>query len=75
MSTEPAAFDKDEAIRRRAYEIWQSAGCPDGKDLDHWQQAEREIGLENETPRPEAGGQDSSRRKRPPNQTEPTKTA
>ena len=30
-------------IAVRAYEIWEKAGCPKGKDKEHWQQAEREL--------------------------------
>lgn len=26
-------------IRTRAYHLWQEAGCPEGRDLDHWTQA------------------------------------
>jgi hypothetical protein len=37
----------DEAVRlntqRRAYEIWQSEGSPNGRDVDHWLRAEAEI--------------------------------
>ncbi len=29
-------------IRERAYFIWEDEGCPDGRALDHWLQAERE---------------------------------
>jgi hypothetical protein len=32
-----------QAIRERAYEIWEQEGRPDGKDLDHWLRAEAEI--------------------------------
>ena len=32
-----------ELIQRRAYEIWESAGWPDGHDRDHWAQAEQEL--------------------------------
>ena len=35
--------DRDEKIRKRAYELWQQEGHPDGKPDDHWYQAEREI--------------------------------
>ena len=34
-----------EAIQRRAYELRQAAGCPEGQALEHWLQAERELGL------------------------------
>ncbi|MTJ79694.1 MAG: DUF2934 domain-containing protein [Telmatospirillum sp.] len=30
-------------IRQRAFEIWQAQGCPEGRDLDHWLQAEVEL--------------------------------
>jgi hypothetical protein len=32
----------EESIRRRAYEIWEQSGRPDGADLDHWLQAKSE---------------------------------
>lgn len=32
-----------EKIAARAYEIWQATGRPDGHDMDHWLQAEREL--------------------------------
>jgi hypothetical protein len=32
-------------IRKLAYSIWEQEGYPDGKDIDHWLQAEREIKL------------------------------
>jgi Protein of unknown function (DUF2934) len=32
-----------EAIRQRAYRIWQREGKPQGKSLEHWQRAEREL--------------------------------
>ncbi|MBN2751145.1 MAG: DUF2934 domain-containing protein [Rhodospirillaceae bacterium] len=30
-------------IRARAYALWQAHGCEDGKDMDFWLQAEREL--------------------------------
>jgi Protein of unknown function (DUF2934) len=46
---------KEQAIRERAYAIWEEEGRPDGKDLEHWCRAEDEInsaseGGENKTP-------------------------
>ena len=43
----------EERIRERAYELWQRAGQPEGKAVEHWLQAEAEIiaeekGLEHE---------------------------
>lgn len=35
--------DTSGLIGRRAYELWQQAGCPDGQDVQHWLQAESEI--------------------------------
>ncbi|MGD0743868.1 MAG: DUF2934 domain-containing protein [Verrucomicrobiota bacterium] len=32
-----------DAIARRAYEIWKTAGCPAGRDVEHWLQAEEEL--------------------------------
>lgn len=32
-----------EAISRRAYELWENAGRPDGNDMSHWLQAEKEL--------------------------------
>jgi hypothetical protein len=34
---------REQAIRERAYAIWEEEGRPDGKDLDHWLRAEAEI--------------------------------
>lgn len=32
-----------EAVRRRAYELWQQEGQPEGQEMDHWFRAEQEI--------------------------------
>ena len=37
------AEDPEDQIRRRAFEIWQREGAPEGLDEQHWLQAEREI--------------------------------
>ena len=34
-----------EAVRVRAYQIWEAEGRPDGRDLEHWGQALRELGV------------------------------
>jgi hypothetical protein len=31
------------AIAHRAWEIWQREGCPEGRALEHWLRAEREL--------------------------------
>ncbi len=35
--------DRDELVRRRAYQIWEQAGRPEGTDQENWMQAAREI--------------------------------
>ena len=39
----PAEPPAPEEIAARAYALWQESGCPAGRDLDHWLQAEREL--------------------------------
>ena len=36
----------EQAIRERAYAIWELDGRPEGRSLAHWSQAEAEIGTE-----------------------------
>ena len=36
-------MDREDRIRQRAYRIWEDEGCPDGRDREHWDRAEREI--------------------------------
>jgi len=38
-----SGFWHEQRVRDRAYEIWQQAGCPEGKSDEHWRQAETEI--------------------------------
>ena len=33
------------SVERRAYELWQAAGRPEGTGLAHWLQAELELGV------------------------------
>ena len=35
--------DEERAIRERAYFIWESEGRPEGRAVDHWQQAYEEM--------------------------------
>ena len=30
-------------IQQRAYALWEGAGCPEGKEEEHWLAAEREV--------------------------------
>jgi hypothetical protein len=39
-SASPTTIDQ---IRRRAYEIYEASGRPQGRDREHWLQAEAEI--------------------------------
>ena len=38
-----AARRSKEEIRARARELWEQHGCPAGRDLEFWLQAEREL--------------------------------
>jgi hypothetical protein len=35
-------------LARRAYEIWEREGRPEGRALDHWMQAERELSADQD---------------------------
>ena len=35
--------NREEQIRARAYELWEQAGRPEGREGEHWEQACREI--------------------------------
>jgi Protein of unknown function (DUF2934) len=44
-----AEIDQEQAIRERAYFLWERDGCPEGRALDHWQRAiTEERGIEDE---------------------------
>jgi hypothetical protein len=38
------AIESEEQVRTRAFEIWKSEGCPNGRSLAHWHQAVNELG-------------------------------
>ncbi|WGF89896.1 DUF2934 domain-containing protein [Marinivivus vitaminiproducens] len=40
---------RQERIRKRAYELWQTEGCPPGKEVEHWFRAEAEIAALEDT--------------------------
>jgi hypothetical protein len=46
MGSDP---DREARIRRRAHQIWDESGRPEGRDLDHWQQATADIDAEDAT--------------------------
>jgi Protein of unknown function (DUF2934) len=35
--------DCEDRIRRRAHELWEREGKPEGRETDFWVQAEREV--------------------------------
>jgi hypothetical protein len=39
-------MDRTEQIRARAHQIWESEGSPDGREADHWSEAERQLRAE-----------------------------
>jgi hypothetical protein len=36
----------EHAIRGRAHEIWVSEGMPEGREVEHWLRARRDLGLD-----------------------------
>lgn len=39
-------MDRTEQIRARAHQIWEGEGSPDGREADHWSEAERQLRAE-----------------------------
>jgi hypothetical protein len=45
--------DVDREVARRAYEIWEEDGRPEGRDHDHWVRAEQDVlATPADTPKP-----------------------
>lgn len=40
--------ERDDRIRNRAYEIWESQDRPEGREREHWEQACRDCAAEDE---------------------------
>ena len=40
----------EQAIREAAYFIWENEGRPDGRDLEHWARAVRQLGADRDEP-------------------------
>ncbi len=36
----------EHAIRERAHEIWLQEGMPEGREIEHWMRARRDLGLD-----------------------------
>lgn len=67
---EDLAETLEERIRRRAYEIWERDGRPEGRAEDHWKLASEEIAIEDNysatlRPNPAHGPDDTARRTEP----------
>jgi hypothetical protein len=43
MSNTVQSSPRFEDVSRRAYEIWENQGRPDGNEQEHWYVAEREL--------------------------------
>lgn len=43
-------------IEQRAYQIWEQQGRPEGRQLEHWNQAEQELAVEFRVGFPDATG-------------------
>ena len=39
--------DIEQRIRERAYQIWLDEGCPEGRELDHWDMATELVAIED----------------------------
>jgi hypothetical protein len=50
MSNRNKDHDHERAVSHRAYAIWEEEGRPDGKHLEHWQQALTDIERQREVP-------------------------
>jgi hypothetical protein len=40
--------DRQQRVKQRAYEIWESEGRPSGRHDDHWNRADRELGEQDQ---------------------------
>jgi hypothetical protein len=64
------AEDLEDRIRRRAHQIWEREGCPEGRHADHWTLAKEEIAIEDNyagtlKPNPSSGPDDTAERTEP----------
>jgi len=49
--------EREQQIRERAHRMWEEAGCPEGRDNEFWERAERALDEEQ-------GSGDDGRRRR-----------
>ena len=52
----------DDAIARRAYEIWESRGCPEGDGNDNWEAAKLQLLAESGSSEASTDSMSGSRR-------------
>lgn len=38
---------EEDRIRSHAYQLWQAAGCPDGRDEEFWEKAKELVAIED----------------------------
>lgn len=71
------ADDREERIRKRAYEMWERDGFPEGQHNAHWQEAEAEIDAEmrSEGSASRAAGADDAASAKPKKTRAPRKPA
>lgn len=43
---EPKGEPDENMIRQRAHEIWVEEGMPEGREIEHWLRARRDLGLD-----------------------------
>ena len=48
------ALDERQLVRERAHEIWVEQGRPEGRHLEHWVAAERELAVKGQRAKPAA---------------------
>jgi hypothetical protein len=61
--SESTAAPTQDAIARRAYEIWESEGRPDGRAADHWFRAVQQLNTRRSEPAEES--EETSSRMKP----------
>lgn len=47
-----------ERIQRLAYQLWEQDGRPEGRHLEHWQEAERQLEVEFRIGYPDGSSED-----------------
>lgn len=73
MATQIAAGSKptQEQISQRAYEIYIERGRPEGRDLEHWLEAERQLSPRNDSSRSQTAAASAPEMTAPPRATRP----